>query len=137
MLVMECIDHDAGSKKEEGLEECMRHEMENGRTPRPDTERKEHITDLADGRIGQYTFDVALSKRAEAGQQKCCSADYCDDELNLRRQLKERMGSRDQIYAGSHHRGCMDKSARWCWSRHGVRQPCLQGQLCGFTDRAT
>src|SRR6185369_4182058 len=97
---------------EKSLKEGVRHEVENGGSPGSDTKRQEHIADLADCRIRQYTLDIALGKRAEAGQQKCSGADYCNDELNLRRELKQCMRSRNQINAGSYHRSRMDESAR-------------------------
>src|ERR1051326_2918525 len=129
---MKRIDDDACREKKEDLKECMRHEVENRGGPCPDTEREEHVTDLTDRGIGQYTFDVALSQCAEAGQKKSGGADYSYSELNRRRQFKKCMGSRDQIHAGSYHRGRMDESARGGWTSHRIRQPRLQRQLRGF-----
>ena len=84
VLLMDCVNDDTCSEEEKRLEEGVRHEMEHGRRPRAEAEREEHITDLADGGVGQHTLHVALRECAECREQHGCRSDNGDCELNLR-----------------------------------------------------
>ena len=135
MLVVQRFDDDAGCQEQQGLEERVRHEVEDGGAPCANAQRQKHVTDLADRGIREDALDVVLRQRAEACHQKRGGADRGDRELDRRRQLKEDMRACDQVNARRHHGGRMNQGAGRCGTGHRVRQPGLQRQLRRFAHR--
>src|SRR5664279_386177 len=101
----------------------MDHEIEDRSRPCPHAKCEEHVADLADGRIGQDTFQVMLCQCTESCYQKreCADDSYCC--LHCRSQRKEDMRSCYEVNACCHHRGCMDEGTYRRRSGHGVRKP--------------
>ena len=139
MLCSSCerIDDHAGAKKQEGLEERMGHEVEHGRLPCADAKREKHVTDLADGGVGEHALDVVLRKRAESGEQQRGRTHDRDGELRRWRQRKQDVRARDQINACGNHRGRVEESAGRSRAGHRIRQPNLQRKLRRFSHRTT
>ena len=75
MFVIERFDDDAGAEEEQGLEEGVGQEVEHRRLPCANAKRQKHVTDLADGGVGEHAFDIVLRQRAETGQQERSGAD--------------------------------------------------------------
>ena len=63
------LDHTAGPKEQEGLKKGMGQQMKHAPYDVSGAHGKEHVPDLADGRIGQNPFDVALGQSAQGGIQ--------------------------------------------------------------------
>src|SRR5579883_231653 len=133
ILLMHGMNDYSCGEEEQRLEKGMRHEMEQGRRPCAQPESEKHIADLADGGIGQYTFNVALRERAEGGEQHGCCSDDGNGKLHLRSQSEEHMRAGDEIDACRHHGCSVDEGAGWRSAGHGIRQPCLERQLRGFS----
>ena len=79
LLVAHAVDHRAGTEKEQGLEEGMGHEMEDPGDVSGRPDREEHVPELADGRVGQDSFDVGLGHGDRGGPQSGDGADGRDD----------------------------------------------------------
>src|SRR5579884_1685999 len=54
------VNHASGSQKEQGFEKSVRHQMEDAGSVSADTAGEKHVTELADGGIGQDLLDVLL-----------------------------------------------------------------------------
>ena len=136
VLVGQRLDDHAGGEEEQGLEEGVRHEVEDARLPAGDAERQEHVADLADRRVGERALEVVLHQRAEARQQQRHRADDGDDEPGVRRQREEHVGARDEVDAGGDHGRGVDERADRRRAGHGVREPRLQRHLRRLADGA-
>src|SRR5581483_1686879 len=64
VLVVQRFDDDAGCQEQQGFEERVRHEVEDGGAPCTNAQRQKHITDLAYGGIREDALDVVLRQRA-------------------------------------------------------------------------
>ena len=115
----------------------MRHQVENGRVPRLNAQRQEHVTNLAHGGVREHAFDVGLHQRGKACQHQRNRTDNTHQMQNFRGHQEQAMGTRNQVDTGGDHgRGVNQRGDRG-WTRHRVGQPCLQRQLRGFTHSAT
>ena len=103
MLVIESVNNDAGTQKQQGFEERMGYEVKHGRLPCAHTKRQEHVANLTDGRVGKDALDVMLDKRAEAREEQCARADNCHRQLSRWRQREKNVRPRDEINARGHH----------------------------------
>src|SRR5215469_17275588 len=68
VLVIESVNNDARTQKEQGFEKRVGYEVEHGGLPCAHTKRQEHVANLTDRRVGKDALDVMLGKRAEAGE---------------------------------------------------------------------
>src|SRR5207249_8450276 len=54
------VNHTACSKEQQRLEKRMRHQVEHARGIRPGSACQEHVSELADGGIGENLLDIRL-----------------------------------------------------------------------------
>ncbi len=59
-LRVDGVDHAAGAEEEQRLEEGVRPEVEHTGRGGADGEAGHHVAELADGRVREHAFDVAL-----------------------------------------------------------------------------
>ena len=130
---MKCVDHAAGTEKEQRLEESVRHQVEDARCECPNTEGKKHIAELADGGVGEHAFDIVLHQSNRGGEKCRDRADNRDDRHRLRRHLINEIASRDHIRTGRDHRRRVDQSANRRRPFHRIGQPGVKRNLCGFS----
>src|SRR5665647_2929585 len=136
VLVGERLDDHPGAEEEQGLEEGVGHEVEDGRLPAAHAQRQEHVADLADGGVGKHALDVVLRQGAEAGVQQGGRADDGDREAYIRGELVEDVRAGDEVHASGDHGGGVDQRADRRRAGHGVGQPGLQRELRRLGDGA-
>src|SRR6185437_13269242 len=125
VLFAEMLNDDAGGEKQQRLEEGVRHKMKDGRRPGANPERKEHVADLTDRRVGQDALQIGLIERTEASQKQRQRADHCDGGLDWWRQIIENMRAGYEIDACRYHGRGMNERTDRRWAGHGVGQPGL------------
>src|SRR5574340_577001 len=64
------VHHGAGAEEEAGLEEGVRHEVEDARPPGADPDADEHEAELRDGRVGEDLLDVRLNEGDERREDR-------------------------------------------------------------------
>ena len=132
MLVMQAVNHRSGAEKKQRLKKSVRHQVENCRGPGADAQGEKHVTDLADGRIGQNAFDVALGHGRKRRHQHGDRANHRHRVDGDGRQQEQFVQTGNQVNARRDHGGRVDQRADRCRAGHRIRQPGLQGQLRGF-----
>ncbi len=127
LLVMAALDDLAGAEEHHRLEEGVGHEVEQGRRPGADTHAEDHVTELAECRVGEDLLDIRLNDGDQRGHRQRDAADDGDEELSVGRQQSEDAG--DEIDARRDHRGGVDEGGYGRRAGHGVRQPDVQREL--------
>ena len=61
LFVMHTVDDASGTEEQAGFEERVSDQVENRGGVSPDAAGQEHVSDLADGGVGQHAFDVVLA----------------------------------------------------------------------------
>ena len=131
---MAAIDDAAGAEEKECLEEGVGDEMEKACHPAADAERQHHVTELADGGIGQYLLDVRHDKGNRRRHEEGDAAGVGDNQAGL--DAEEWINPADQVNTGCDHRCRMDQGADRGRAFHRVRQPDVQRELRGLADAA-
>ena len=137
VLVVQAVDDRSCGEEQQRLEKGMGYQVENAGGVGADAKGQEHVTDLADGGVGQDALDIVLGQGGESGQQQGGQADPGDGFLGGRRQLEQAEGAGDQVDPGGHHGGRVDQGADRGGARHRVGQPGVQRQLRRLAHRAT
>src|SRR5215510_192843 len=88
-----------------------------------DTQRQEHISELAYCGVSEYALDVVLHKTNRCREECSEPADDGDHRHGLRSHLIDEVAARDHVNAGSDHRGRVNESTDGSWTFHGIRQP--------------
>ena len=130
------MDNATSPKKQQRLEAGMGHEMEDCRRIGGHPDRKEHISELAAGGIGDHALDVRLGQRASRGKKGRCCADKCDEGQGIRREFEQRRQAGAHKDACRYHRRGVDKRRNRCWTLHSIGQPRVQSDLRRFAHRA-
>src|SRR5215469_10033760 len=91
-----------------------------------------HVAKLANGRVGQDTFDIKLEDGDAGGEKSCEAADDTDNHQGAGSNLKERVGASDEIDTSSDHCSGMNECADGSWTFHRIGQPHIERQLCRF-----
>src|SRR5579863_8342011 len=136
------LNHATSAQEEQGFEEGMGEKVEHTRAGAilysRNTQTDEHVAKLADSRESQYTFEVALAKSNQSGEN---SGDAANPGNGLERGGvgggKQRECASHHVDTGGHHRRRMDEGADGRWPFHCGRQPDMQRHLRGFTDSTT
>ena len=72
------MDHRTTAQEQQGLEEGMRHHMENSGSIGAGPNGQKHEPQLTYRRIGQYLFNIILTNRDGSSQQGRCDPDHGD-----------------------------------------------------------
>ena len=136
LLVGHGVNHRAGAEEEKRLEEGVRGQMEHaGRIGRY-AAGKEHVAELATGRIRDHPLDIVLRDGDGGGEYRRGSADEGDDGKGDRRIFEQRRAARHQENSGRYHGRCMDESGNRRRAFHRVRQPSVEKELRRFPHSA-
>jgi hypothetical protein len=133
------VHHAARAEEQQGLKECMREEVVHaagyaGKGSR--AEGQEHVSELADRRIGENAFQVELREGDQGGEQRRKAADRRHDELSRGRGGKQRRAAGHHIHARGDHRCRMDQRADGRRAFHRVGKPDVQRELGAFAAGA-
>ncbi len=102
-------DHRTGRQEQQRFKERVRHQVENRRIPCLHAQRREHVTNLAHRRVGEYAFDIRLHQRGETGHQQRHRTNNTHQMQHIRRQQEQTMGTGNQVDARGHHGGGVDQ----------------------------
>ena len=131
-LVAEGVDDRARGEEEEGLEEGVGGEVEDGSRPCGDAEGEEHVADLAHRRVGEDPLEVALGDGARARDEEGGRAPITATARSLGREAEEDVRPGDEVDARGDHGRRVDEGAHGRGAGHRVGQPGLQGELGRF-----
>ncbi len=116
--------HDApGSKEEESFKEGMGHQMEDSSAECTHAHAQEHVTQLADGRIGQNFLDIVLTESNGSCIDGSRHADYGNDRHGDGCHAVEYITPGDHVYPCGHHGGRVDKGTDRRGTFHGIGEP--------------
>ena len=73
------MDDGAGGEEEQGLEEGVGEQMEDGGRVGGDAAGEEHVAELRDGGVGEDALDVVLDEADAGGEEGGRGADDGDD----------------------------------------------------------
>ena len=136
LLAAHGMNHAAGRKEKERLEECMRHQVKNTCRESANAARQKHVAQLAYGGVRENFLYVPLHQADGRRKERRRAANDGDDQHRRRRVRKKNVRARNDIYARGHHRRRMNQRAHRRRSFHRVWQPNVQRQLCRFSARA-
>jgi len=132
------MNHRTSTEEEEGFEERMRHQVEDASRVGGDTDTHEHVTELADRRVGKHTLDVTLADSDGCGIDGSERTDGGNDPCGEGGKIKQDTGAGNHVDTGGDHGGGVDQCRDRGGALHGVGQPHIQRQLCrlaGSTDK--
>ena len=75
LLAAHRMDDGARAEEQAGLEERVGHQVEDAGGVRAHADRREHVAELADGRVGEHLLDVVLRDADSRGEQRGQRAD--------------------------------------------------------------
>ena len=136
LLAAHGVDHTAGAEEEQGLEESVRHQVEDASRECADAAGQKHVTQLADGGIGQHALDVVLHQADGGRPDGRRRADACHQRQRRGRKREKRVRARHHVNARRHHGRGVDQGADRRGAFHGVRQPDVERNLRGLSRGA-
>ena len=126
------VHHAPRPKEEKSFEEGMGHEVEDPCAESPHAHTQEHISQLADGRIGQDFLDIVLAESDGGGIDGRGNTDDRHNGHGDRCHAVEDIAPGDHIDPCCHHGGGMDEGADRRGTFHGIGKPDIEGDLCRF-----
>jgi len=135
-LAGEAVHDGAAAEEEECFEEGVGEDMVHAAGWGEDAEPGEHVSELGDCGVGHDSFDVELGHGDGGGEQRGDGADPGDDGEGELAGEEEGVGSGDEVDACGDHGGGVDEGRDWGGAFHGVGEPDIEGELCGFTKGA-
>ena len=136
LLAAHAVDDAACAEEEQRLEEGVRDEVENACGVRAEADRREHVAELAHGRVREHALDVGLHEADRGGEDRRRSADPRDDLQRRPRALEERVAPRHHVDASRHHRRRVDERGDRGRALHRVGQPRVERELRRLPARA-
>ena len=136
LLSVHGVDHTARRQKQQGFEKRVGHQMENTGRKSTHAQPQEHVTELADGGVGQNFLDVSLHQTDGGGIESGQATDSRHRRQREGRVGKEDVRAGDHVDAGGDHGGSVDERTDRRGAFHRVRQPDVERQLCRLADRA-
>ena len=110
LLVMHGVDHGAGTKEQQRLEEGVGEQVEDADAVGADAAGDEHVAELRAGRVGDDALDVVLDEADGRGEERGDGADVASRTSSaVGAQFEERRQPRDHEHAGGDHGGRMDQ----------------------------
>ncbi len=127
MTTFHTQDDRTGGEEQQRFEEGMRDQVEHAGHEGAHPDRSHHETQLRDGGIGQDFLDVILPDGNRGREQGCDGAHQCDGGLRSGHKGVEGSGAGNQVNARGNHGGGMDEGRDRGGTRHGIRQPDVEG----------
>ena len=130
---MHGVDDRPGAEEQQGLEEGVGEEVEDAGRPGADAEGGHHVTQLADGGVGQDAFDVVLHEGQAGGDDHRDPGDerhpvepaVADGEARP----EHAVDPGHEVHAGHDHGGGVDQGRHRRGAGHGVGQPDVEREL--------
>ena len=123
LLAAQRVNDAAGAEEEQRFEEGVGHQMKYSGAESRHAAGHDHVSDLADGGVGQHALDVGLRDGDGGGIEGRYRADHRDCQHRLRRVHVEHRGARNDVDPGGNHGGGVNQRTDRCWTGHGVREP--------------
>ena len=136
LLAAEAVDDGARGEEEQGLEEGVGHQVEDGGRVGRYAAAEEHVSELRDGGVGEDALDVGLDEGDGGGEEGCGRADDGDDREREGRAVEDAVGPGDHVDAGGDHGGGVDERGDRRGAFHGVGEPDVERNLRGFAAGA-
>ncbi len=136
LLAAHRMDDRARAEEEAGLEERMRHQVEDARGIGADADRREHVAELADGRVRENLLDVVLRDADGRGEERRQHPIVATNSIVSGRHREEEVQARDHVDARSDHRRRVDQRADRSRTRHRIGEPYVERNLRRFAGRA-
>ena len=132
------MDHRPGGEEQQGLEERVGEQMEEagGVALRAEPERRHHVGELRDRRVGEHAFDVVLDEREERRDQHGDRADRSHERERMAGGGEHGEHPAHHVDAGRDHRRRVDERGHRRGARHRVGEPHVQRELSRLPDRA-
>ena len=127
------MHHAARAEKQQGLEKSVSHQVKDSGSEGAYATRQKHVSQLADGGIGERSLDIGLHQRDGGGEKCGGAANRGDGKHGQRRLDEEHVRARHHVHARGHHGGGMDQRADGRGAFHGVGQPDVKRELCRFS----
>ena len=132
LFARERVDDRAGREEEQGLEEGVGDQMEDGGGVGCDSAAEEHVAELRDGRVGEDALDVVLHDSDRSGENCSECADDGDDAEGVGRPVEEGMAAGDHVDAGRDHGRGVDEGGDGGGAFHCVGEPDVERDLRGL-----
>ena len=114
------MDVNARAEEEQGFENGVGDQVKYTGEEAASSECHDHEAELADGRIGEYFFDVGIDHCNGRCEDCGEGGDAQDDECCVLRRHKERVQTNHEKDACCDHGGRMQQGADRCGAFHGV-----------------
>src|SRR5260370_40071459 len=117
------MDDRARGQEEQRFEIGMRGKVKYACTVIMSALAHKHVTELADGRIGQHAFDIKLEYRDSGSKERGGATYDCNNNERDWRDLEQRGVAGYKPYTSPHHVGSMHKCTDKRRPFHSIQSP--------------
>src|SRR6266436_1343795 len=132
LLAAKCVNDRTRAQEQQGFEVSVGRQVKNTPAIVMHTFTHKHVAKLADRRIGQDALNVKLKDGDGGGEEGRDTTNDANGHQCKGGNLKQWIGTSDEIHARRDHGCSMDECADRCWTFHCIGQPHIQRQLRGF-----